>query len=110
MIYLTLCFLQLVSSRYFLVETEDSNKTQKRPRWTGLKHHAQYETGFDYNDKESEEEDGVAEKDKAAGHDLVETEDGAAEDSGKNDIINTNTNQKAVDYQLKATLWGKKRN
>merc|ERR550534_1843505 len=61
MIYITLCFLQLVCSIKFLLETEDSNKAQKSPRWTGLKHHAKYETGF-----ESKEEDGVAEKDKAA--------------------------------------------
>merc|ERR1712002_1393603 len=48
-------------------ETED-NKAQKRPRWTGLKHHAKYEAGLDYNDEEFKEEDGVAEKDKAAAH------------------------------------------
>merc|ERR1719153_820040 len=60
MIYLAICFLQLVCSKHFLIETEDTNEDYRKTR--GLKYHGggyhglRLEHGIDYNEEVNEQQ------------------------------------------------------
>merc|ERR1719153_2120798 len=62
MIYLAICFLQLVCSKHFLIETEDTNEDYRETKDWGLNiqgggyNGLRLEHGFDYNEEVNEQQ------------------------------------------------------
>merc|ERR1719369_2103133 len=64
MIYLTICFLQLVCSKHFLIQTEDTNEDSRETKDFGLRlnyhgggyNNLRLEHGFDYNEEVNEQQ------------------------------------------------------